>query len=88
MVSVWKLQDNVTKLDFRLWLDAIDLELEAIHGFAYPDLVLMKVKRFPTEILEAALSAITKTNNKEHSQKERRILDGCCIITRIPARAL
>ena len=45
-VSVWKLQDNVTKLDFGHWLDAIDFQLEAIHGFAYPDLVPEKVQRF------------------------------------------
>ena len=71
-VIVWKLHDHVTKLDFRHWLDAIDLQLEAIHGFAYPDLVLEKVKRFPTEITEAALSTIIKTINDEQAEKKRK----------------
>ena len=35
-VSVWKLSDNVSKPDFRHWLDAIDLHLEAIHDFSNP----------------------------------------------------
>ena len=39
-VSVWKLADGVSKPDFRHWVDFVDLQLEAIHGFAYPDLVL------------------------------------------------
>ena len=38
-VSVWKLVDGVTKPDFRHWIDSIDIQLEAIHGFIYPDLV-------------------------------------------------
>ena len=71
-VSVWELHDNVTKLDFRHWLDAIDLQLEAIHGFAYPDLVLEKVKRFPTEINEAALTTIIKSINDEQAERKRK----------------
>ena len=71
-VSVWKLQDNVSKLDFRHWLDAIDLQLEAIHGFSYPDLVLEKVKRYPTEITESALKEIIQTINDEQTAKKRK----------------
>ena len=71
-VSVWKLQDSVSKLDFRHWLDAIDLQLEAIHGFSYPDLVLEKVKRYPTEITETALKEIIQKINDEQAAKKRR----------------
>ena len=39
-VMVWKLPDGVSKPDFRHWADSVGLQLEAIHGFAYPDLVL------------------------------------------------
>ena len=41
-VSVRKLSNNVSKPDFRHWLDSVDLQLGAIHGFVYPDLVLEK----------------------------------------------
>ena len=36
-VSVWKLPDNVSKPDFRHWLDSVDIQMEAIYGFVYPD---------------------------------------------------
>ena len=49
-VSVWKLPDGVSKPDFRHWIDSIDIQLEAIHGFIYPDLVCEKIKRLPTEV--------------------------------------
>ena len=56
-VSVWKLSDNVSKPDFRHWLDSVDLQLETIHGFVYPDLVLEKVKRLSADVTAKALEA-------------------------------
>ena len=47
-VSVWKLPDGVSKPDFRHWLDSVDIQLEAIHGFIYHDLVSEKIERLPT----------------------------------------
>ena len=35
-VNVWKLPESLTKADFRFWLDAVDKQLEAIHGFSKP----------------------------------------------------
>ena len=48
-LSVWKIPENVAKPDFRHWLDTVDIQLEAIHGFQFPDLVLEKIKRATTE---------------------------------------
>ena len=66
---MWKLNDNVSKPDFRHWLDSVDLQLEAIHGFAYPDLVLEKVKRLPTEVTAKALKKLIADINEEHQKK-------------------
>ena len=55
-VSVWKLPDGVSKPDFRHWIDGIDIQLEVIHGFVYPDLVFEKIKRLPTEVTVASLT--------------------------------
>ena len=67
--SVWKLSDNVSKPDFRHWLDSVDLQLEAMNGFAYPDLVLEKVKRLPTEVAAQALENIIADINEEHQKQ-------------------
>ena len=37
-VNVWKLPESLTKADFRFWLDAVDNQLETIHGFSSPRL--------------------------------------------------
>ena len=68
-VSVWKVSDNVSKPDFRHWLDSVDLQLEAIHGFVCPDLVLDKVKRLPTEVTAQAPENIIVDSNAEHKKK-------------------
>ena len=44
-VSVWQIPVGVSKPDFRHWADNVDLQLEAVHNFVFPDLVLEKVKR-------------------------------------------
>ena len=49
-MAVWKLQDTITKLDFRHWLDAIDSEFGTIHHRPYPEVVLDKVRRSKTTI--------------------------------------
>ena len=62
-VSVWKLSDGVRKPDLRHWIDSIDIQLEAIHVFVYPDSVFQKIKRLPTEVTAASpLQAITEIN--------------------------
>ena len=51
-LAVWKCPDNVSKLDFRLWIAAIENNLEGVHGYDQPDVVLDAVRRQQTEITE------------------------------------
>jgi hypothetical protein len=44
-VAVWKLPDDVSKTQFRHWMNAVDLQLEAVHGWRHADLILNRVKR-------------------------------------------
>jgi len=69
-VSVWQIPAGVSKPDFRHWADSIDIQLEAVHGFVFPDLVLEKVKRLTSEVTEAALMQIIKNIKDEHKVKE------------------
>ena len=50
VVSAWKLADGVSKPDFRHCADSVDLQLEAVHGFACPGPVLEKVKQLTSEV--------------------------------------
>ena len=52
-VAVWKLQDCVSKPDFRHWLDIIDSNLNAVHHFQHPEIVLDKLRRFDKEVTAA-----------------------------------
>ena len=47
-VQVWKLGEKVEKADFRHWLDAIAVQLEAVHQFKYPELILKKIRTSET----------------------------------------
>ena len=49
-VSAWKLPQQVTKQEFRHWLDTIDTNLDAVHHFKYSEVVLDKVKRSEEEV--------------------------------------
>ena len=50
-------------------IDSIDIQLEAIHGFVYPDLVFEKIKRIPTEVTSASPMQIIAEINTEHKEK-------------------
>ena len=41
-VTVWKLPEQVTKQEFRQWLDTIDTNLDAVHRFKLPEVVLTR----------------------------------------------
>ena len=66
-LNVWKLSEAVAKPDFSHWLDSIDNQLDAVHGFEYPDLVFAKIKRLPTEVTAASLAQIIVDINEEHA---------------------
>ena len=71
-VSVWQIPVGVSKPDFRHWADNVDLQLEAVHNFVFPDLVLEKVKRLPNEVTRESLAQIVEQINDEHREKKRR----------------
>ena len=49
-LAVWKLSEDISKVHFRHWVNAIDIQLEAIHGWKFSKYVLNRVKRSPVEI--------------------------------------
>ena len=49
-LAVWKLVDKVGKLDFRHWVEAVEINLEAIHGWSKPDKDLDLITREDTEV--------------------------------------
>ena len=51
-VAVWKLPDAVGKPDFRHWCDTVHMNLEAVHRFVYPEIVLDKVRRMDVEVIQ------------------------------------
>ena len=42
--------ENVSKVQYRHWMNAIDIQLGAIHGWKCPDFILNRVKRSPDEV--------------------------------------
>ena len=64
-VAVWKLANGVLKPDFRHWITAVEINLEAVHGFEKPDLVLDKIRRCQTEITADSLDTIIEEINDD-----------------------
>ena len=54
-LAVWKLADKASKLDFRHWVDAVDINLECIYGLNNPEVMLDLVRREETEITKDSL---------------------------------
>ena len=52
-LAVWKLLENISQVQFRHWVNAIDIQLEATHSWKCPEYVLNRVKRSPVEISQA-----------------------------------
>ena len=55
-VPVWKLPEEVTKVQFRHWVNVMDIQLEAIHGWKNAVYILSRVKRSEDEITAEVLS--------------------------------
>ena len=64
-VAVWKLPEHVSKQEFRHWVDTIDTNLDAPHGFNYLEMVLDKVKRSEVEVNEGNRKLIIAMVNTE-----------------------
>ena len=59
-LAVWKLVDKVGKLDFRHWVEAVEINLEAIHGWSKPGKVLDLIRREDTEVTTISPKEIVK----------------------------
>ena len=59
-LAVWKSADKVSELDFRHWVDAVDIHLECIYGRNNPKVMLDLVRREETEITKDSLEKIIK----------------------------
>ena len=70
-LSVWKLPDQVTKQEFRHWLDTIDTNLDAAQHFHYPEIVLDKVKRFESEINSASWMTIVASADEDIPENKK-----------------
>ena len=50
----------MSKLDFRHWVDAVDINLECIYGLNNPEVMLDFVRREETEITKDSLERIIR----------------------------
>ena len=70
-----EMPDQVTKHEFRHWLDAIDTNLAAAQHFEYPEVVLDKVRRFEGEIIQLNWGAIVAAANADIPKNKK--IDEC-----------
>ena len=64
-VAVWKLPEEIDKMSFRHWVDAVDMQLEMVHGFRHADLVMNQIRRSKVEINKAAFEVCIAEANSE-----------------------
>ena len=58
---MWKFLDEVTKAKLCHWADSVDVQLEALRGFEFPDIVLNTVRRSETEISDVSLKTMIES---------------------------
>ena len=64
-IAVWKLPDDLDKSAFRHWVDAVDQQLEVVHGFKHASFVMNEIRRSDTEVTAAVFTTcIEKANVK------------------------
>ena len=64
-IAVWKIPEDVDKQCFRHWLDAIDQQLELVHGFKHASFVMNEIPRSNIEITEDVFTAcVAEANDK------------------------
>ena len=64
-MSVWKLPDDLDKSSFRHWVDAVDQQLEVLHGFKHASFVMYEIRRSDAEIMAGTFTTcIEKANTK------------------------
>ena len=51
-MAVWELPEDVTKVQYRHWSNAVDIQLEAVQGWSCLEYILDRVKRYPDPMTE------------------------------------
>ena len=62
---MWKLPGQVSKQEFRHWLDAVDTYLSAAQNFEFPEVVLDKVRRHESEVNQSNWAGIVAMANAD-----------------------
>ena len=65
-IMVGKVPDGVSKVEWRHWLRAVELQLETTYDFVYPDLVLHTVRLSKVEITGPVLNKIIQSINEDY----------------------
>ena len=64
-IAVWKLPEDLDKLSFRHWVDAVDQQLEAVHGFKHASFAMKEICHSNVEITSDIVhTCIEKANVK------------------------
>ena len=74
-LAVWRLTDKVTKLDFRHWVEAVEVNLEAIHNWSKPDIILDLVRRQSVEVDATVLAAMVRQASDKLQEQGQQPVD-------------
>lgn len=79
-VSVWKLLAELDKTAFRYWVDAVDLQLEPVHGLKFAIFVLNHVRHAKVavdqDVLELCIAAANADIAKAQAEMKIDPIDG------------
>ena len=77
-IAVWNLPEELDKSAFRHWVDAVDVQLEKVHGLKWTSFVLNHVRRAKVAIDADVVSAciVSATIDISKTQQEMKVADG------------
>ena len=67
-VSVWKPPEELDRMAFRHWSDAIDVNLELVHGFRHAGFVMNQIRRSKVEITKPVFETCVAQANVDVEQ--------------------
>ena len=77
-IAVWKIPDDVDKTGFRHWVEAVDMQLELVHGTKFASFVLNHIRRakvaIDAEVLTSCVVAAKLDISK--AQTDMKVDDG------------
>ena len=74
-LAVWRLEDNVDKLKFRHWIEAVENNLEQVHGWDRAAEVLDRVRRQTAEVDQKKLESIVDDTHTALFDSGEKALD-------------